>query len=416
MSIRVPKYRHHKASGLALVEIRGRHYYLGKYDSPESHEQYRRLITQHFSDNPVLAEPSTKTSISVDALILNYFRFAKTYYVKNGELTPEITSLRIVLRRLRKQYGRTDADEFGPKALKIVRESMIQEGLSRRYINESINRIRRMFKWGVAEELIPAPVHQALATVPGLRRGRSAARETDKILPVSDEIVEATLPHLGTVVQAMIRLQRLTGMRPAEVCILRPKDIDRSGEIWIYTPSRHKTEHADKQRAVPLGPNSQRILTPYLKRDDDDYCFRPCDSERKRRAKLHARRKTPLQQGNRPGTKCAASPLRKAGECYTTASFRRAIHRACDKAFPHPELAKENLSKLDEHQCQVLREWQSQNRWSPNQLRHASATEIRHKYGLEAAQVVLGHSQANVTQVYAARDLTKALEVAKLIG
>ena len=52
MPVRVPKYRFHKASGQALVEIRGRHYYLGKFDSPESQELYRRLITQHFSDNP----------------------------------------------------------------------------------------------------------------------------------------------------------------------------------------------------------------------------------------------------------------------------------------------------------------------------------------------------------------------------
>ena len=37
-------------------------------------------------------------------------------------------------------------------------------------------------------------------------------------------------------------------------------------------------------------------------------------------------------------------------------------------------------------------------------------------YGLEAAQVILGHSQANITQVYAERDLAKGVEVAKLIG
>ena len=49
-------------------------------------------------------------------------------------------------------------------------------------------------------------------------------------------------------------------------------------------------------------------------------------------------------------------------------------------------------------------------------LTHTAATEIRSKFGLEAAQVILGYSQANVTQVYAERDIAKGIEVAKRIG
>jgi len=95
----------------------------------------------------------------------------------------------------------------------------------------TIDRIRRMFKWAVAEELVPASVSQALAAMPGLRRGRTDARETEPILPVDDATVEATLPCLPEVVADMVRLQRMTGMRPAEVCILRPSDLDRSGDV-----------------------------------------------------------------------------------------------------------------------------------------------------------------------------------------
>ncbi len=46
--------------------------------------------------------------------------------------------------------------------------------------------------------------------------------------------------------------------------------------------------------------------------------------------------------------------------------------------------------------------------WMPLQLRHTAATVVRSRFGLEAAQVVLGHARADVTQVYAERDLTKA--------
>jgi site-specific recombinase XerC len=54
--------------------------------------------------------------------------------------------------------------------------------------------------------------------------------------------------------------------------------------------------------------------------------------------------------------------------------------------------------------------------WSPNQLRHSAATEIRRRFGLEAAQVALGHSKADVTQVYAERDMTKAAAVMREVG
>jgi integrase len=54
--------------------------------------------------------------------------------------------------------------------------------------------------------------------------------------------------------------------------------------------------------------------------------------------------------------------------------------------------------------------------WSPNQLRHAAATEIRKKFGLEAAQVVLGHSTADITQVYAERNQALAAQVIRQIG
>ena len=79
-----------------------------------------------------------------------------------------------------------------------------------------------------------------------------------------------------------------------------------------------------------------------------------------------------------------------AGSCYTTDSYRRAIHRACDKA--------------------------GLERWSPNRLRHTAATEVRAKFGLEAAQIVLGHLAADVAQIYAERDLAKGAEVARQIG
>jgi hypothetical protein len=102
------------------------------------------------------------------------------------------------------------------------------------------NLIKRCFKWAVAEELVSPTILLGLQAVQGLRYGRSEARETEPVRPVADEHVNATLPYLGTVVAAMVRLQRITGMRVCEVTIMRPCDIDQSGEIWVYIPSIHK--------------------------------------------------------------------------------------------------------------------------------------------------------------------------------
>lgn len=49
-------------------------------------------------------------------------------------------------------------------------------------------------------------------------------------------------------------------------------------------------------------------------------------------------------------------------------------------------------------------------------LTDTAATEIRSKFGLEGAQVALGHSNADVTQIYAERDLAKAAEIMRVVG
>ena len=54
--------------------------------------------------------------------------------------------------------------------------------------------------------------------------------------------------------------------------------------------------------------------------------------------------------------------------------------------------------------------------WHPGQLRHTFATEVRRRFGLEAAQILLGHSKADVTQVYAERDQGLAVSVMEAIG
>jgi hypothetical protein len=79
------------------------------------------------------------------------------------------------------------------KATGSVREEIkvLRHGLARRHLNKQIGRIKRMFAWAVEEELVPAPVHQALLCVKGLKKGKGGAREKPRIQRVPDAFVAA---------------------------------------------------------------------------------------------------------------------------------------------------------------------------------------------------------------------------------
>jgi len=222
---KVPSYSFHKPTGQARVRIQGRDRYLGPYGSKESRAEYARIVAEEFRPGAG-GEPLPKAAdgfpdISVNELLVKYLEFASGYYVRDGFGTGETQNMKNAMGVLRQLYGLSRAREFGPLALKAIRQHMIEVlKLSRNGINARINRIRRIFKWAVSEELIPAGTFEALRTVDGLRRGRSGARETPPVRPVADEWVEATKKFLPPQVADMVSLQRITGMRPGDVLVI----------------------------------------------------------------------------------------------------------------------------------------------------------------------------------------------------
>ena len=132
----------------------------------------------------------------------------------------------------------------------------------------------------------------------------------------------------------------------------------------------------------------------------------------------------PLACGNVPGSNRKDDPEWSAGDRYTTDSYRRAIARACDQAFPPPpQLAKrkgetdeEWRTRLTAEQKAELAAWRKAHRWHPHQLRHNAATELRKEFGIEAARIILGHRSAAITEVYAERDEQEAIEAITKVG
>ncbi|MHB1422342.1 MAG: tyrosine-type recombinase/integrase [Gemmataceae bacterium] len=408
-TVNVPKLRKHPKGSVVVLD--GKYYYCGPYDSAEARQKYDRLIAEWLANDRRLPPPgSDKTSLTINDLLLAYWTFVKRYYVKDGRPTSEQDTIRQALRFVRKLYGLSPAAAFSPLALKAVRQAMIDHpithkvkvkdepsgefklevrvlrfGLSRRVINKQIGRIKRMFCWAVENELLPANVHRALARVKGLRKDKTGAREKETVKPVEEARVQAVLPFVPATVRTMILVQQLCGGRPQDMVEMKPRDIDRSGEVWVYRPGRHKSEHHERERVVFLGPRAQALLMPHLESiGPDEFVFSPIRSETARLAGIRCKRGLPPNKPEKDRGKWA---LR---DHYDVSSYRRAIRRGCKKA--------------------------SIPIWFPLQLRHSAGTAIRQKYGLEASQAVLGHSELSVTQVYSEVDLKTAWRVMAEIG
>jgi hypothetical protein len=206
----VPTYRLHKQSGQAVVTlsdplVNRRDVLLGRHGSAESRAEYARVIGEWEASARRLpgrcAEPSAP-DITVNEVAAAYWRHVESYYVKDGQHTSEQHAVRQALRYVKPLCGHTLARDFGPLALKAVRqkfidhpvkrkikavdpdtgavrreERVLRQGLARRNINKLLARIKRMFAWAVAEELLPAAVHEALLRVDGLRKGKGQGRE-----------------------------------------------------------------------------------------------------------------------------------------------------------------------------------------------------------------------------------------------
>jgi integrase len=427
-----PSYLEHKQSGRGRLvwtdHLGNRQQKLlpGAYNSPESLAAKARLELE-LATSPAGAL-SDKQDISVAEVMLAFLAHAQAHYRRDdGTPTNEVEEYRIVACHVSELYGLTLAASFGPLALKAVRQRFIDAGWCRRFINQRVGRVKHIFKWAVAEELVPPSVHHALSAVQGLQRGRTNARESEPVGPVDEATVEATLPHLNRYARGMVEFQRLTGCRPGEACLIRRCDVDTGGTVWLYRPRQHKTAWRGKARVVAIGPKAQEVLKQFFTPDIHDYLFSPRRAVEELIAERATNRKTPRYPSHmkrnaqkRKGTGRKRAPA----ERYNRLSYLTAVTRACNRAFPPPEplarrkdeTTKEWKARLTAEQKSDLARWWKAHRWHPNQLRHTFATRVRKQHGLEAAQVLLGHARADVTQVYAERNEQLAASVAVMIG
>jgi integrase len=400
-------------------------------------------------DQPAGAVPDQAelpACLTVLELSVRYLKHAEQYYRRqDGSNTNELTEMRCSLRPLVHLYATLPAHEFSPLKLEAVRELMVkgythpkygpQKALVRKLVNARVRRIVRVYKWAVSKELVPESTWQALTSLPGLQAGRCEAREKPPVEPVSIETVNATLAQLHFHLQVAVRLQTLTGCRAGELLALKGDSLDTSKPIWLSRPFHHKGSHRGKKRVIPIGPRGQEALRPLLRMrcpmcgtmeragrigwcwtaglcgpcadrmDEQDVCgpwpaapltkeeqaywiFSAVEAMADRSRQLRAQRKTKVQPSQQDRRKKARK--RAPQDRYTVSAYDQAIERAAQRAGV-------------EH-------------WSSHQLRHLAGTQARQRFGLEAAQHLLGHEKADVTQLYAEKNLDLAIRLAAEIG
>lgn len=460
---KIPRLGRHAPTGQGRVRLSGTDHYLGVWPSDaedpptEVKTAYDRLIARwlggarrpiakagksNASSEPVAVD-GDPDAISVAEVVLRYLKHADAYYRDaDGVPTSEATCIRGALRPLVYLFGQTAAKDFGPKSLKAVTELLISgyehprygrhRPLSRRGVNGKNSRIKRLFRWAGGEELVPSSVWHTLQCVPGLQRGRTRAGERPPILPVPTSDVEKVLPLLSPSAAGLVRLQTFTGCRPGEAVRCRLDEMDRSRAVWLWRPRRHKNSHRGHERVIAVGPQAQAVILdrvrircplcgiegrpariggrdgatcgpcadrldeqgvegPHRREETtppDEFLFSPARDREERFEDRRANRKTRVQ----PSQKCRkkSDAKRTPGPAYSRLGLAQAVTRACKVAGVEP--------------------------WAPNRLRHSFATLARQAFGLEGAQAALGHAKADVTQLYAARDVGLASRIASEIG
>jgi len=377
---KVPAMRLHKASNQAIFFANGRIHYLGKFGTDEANKRYHELLAKY------LANPDTfgieKARPSVAECVVAFLKHSATYYADS-----EYQNLRRAMEPLIELFPSVRMDEFGIPELKTVREWWRKRGAARTYVNRQSNRVLQLANWLAAEGMVNEMLHYRLKRLEPLKAGRCDLEETDPVLPVDDELVEKTLPFLTEVVADMIRLQRVLGCRPGEIVQLKPCMVDCSKAVWIINVEKHKNAWRKQKRHIFVGPQGQAVLQKYLTRKPDQFCFSPSESEEQRLKARESKRTVARSCGNVRGSNRRASPKRKPGDCYTTGTYGKAIASACKRG------------KI-EH-------------WTPNQIRHAVATKLAEKEGLESAALILGNKSISTTEnYYVEKSKKRAVEVA----
>lgn len=335
--------------------------------------------------------------VSIDDLTLSeladmYYEWARDYHQDApipGYAQKWLTSLVIDI------VGDVHWTEMTPELFKMIPTELLARGKNRQVINQIMTDTCTWIQWCYDEKNISRRIDMELRAVKRMRKNKLGVREKVAKVAVLWEEAEMLLPFLAPPLRSMVTTQFWAGMRPGEVCIIRPRDLllvptdkpEQHGadELMYYFPSHHKNLHRDdKEKLIKLITwRAREALSPFIDRceDEDGYLFKPVEahswaidynveekesrrsapayeppSARKRRERLAATRHERLASQQK--------------ERFTSQSYARRISLAFDRA---------------------SREGVELERWTPNQLRHGAMTMMGDFGYAKAGSSLLGH-------------------------
>lgn len=353
-----PKLSLHKASGQAKVRYKSRDYYLGPWGSDEAARNYAELI-KRLADHQD-TEPDQARPLTVAEAVSRWNADEGKRY--SGV---ELDHYQRAIACLLAERASVRMSDFGVADLERVRRTMISKDWSAGVVNRRISRLRTMWRWLERQGIAPRGSWDHLRSLPGIPRHDKRVRQTQPRKPATWADLVAVCKCAPEPIRSMLLLGWYAGARPGEICQMRLADIDRTDEVWVYRPARHKNDWRGQDRAIPLGRVCQRILSRFytenIHRNIHAYLFVP-DGVRKRRKRLH----------------------------FQTNVYTRAVMRAARRAG-----------------VQI----------TPYSLRHSFRLRVSREVGLEAARAAMGHSTVDTTLAYAAgADLELAKAAAKKVG
>ncbi len=392
--MRIPSLRYHKATERAVVRLNGIDHYLGNWetDKKSNERQYRKLIADYLSTGYTDKTMPSETDITVSEFCLLHRNYVNVEFASKPS---ELSDIKLMMERFRSMFshqwvkGKKEARllaTINETDVQKFHHSMVKEGLTRGYIKEIMRRFIRM--WRKAKRYVPDRNYLEVKEYhEDCVKKSDAGKESRIVLPVDPAVVERTLPFLPPVVADMVRLHRLLGCRGSELCDLTRGMIDTTPDVngnIVATLVKHKTARHGHSRKLYFNATAQAILAKYMDdRGAEDYLFSPAESEAVRRKAAHEARVTPLNCGNKPGSKKTRRRKLPPGNKYDRCSYGRAIARACEKNdIPH---------------------------WSPHQIRHMVGNMIvDHPDGsIELTTAILGHSGGKISERYAKVALEK---------
>lgn len=272
----------------------------------------------------------------------DFLEYLQTYLTHSTELTTH----RCAQAKFMECVSLPDPKKLGVAHLRKFRDHMIAQGLARKTIREYLHRIIRWVGFCWEQGKVSQSTYLACKSMwlPNPRQGRPPVRTR----PVSWNDIQSMLPHLPENLQQLIQLHWWTAARPCEIVQLNERDITRpSDQMWIWDLKDHKNMWRGQQRILFLNLKCIQIIKQ-INPDENGYYF--------------------------PSQKNSAGFL-------TRLTYQRQVKKC---------MLKKQLKGIN-----------SNPEWTIRGIRNGRARSVQQLHGLEAARVLLGHTDQRMTSHYA---------------